>query len=163
MSRKYPSEPKSLKFAKIVHGIMPYIFLSIFGAIIWSLTYMCIYFYKELMLCYIKSSIKFEGISYYEKLVEYKKHIHKFLLFNLIIIFFWLIILFTNEEWRLFIIKTGFIIFIMIYIIGWTIYYKYYSYTNDFFDDYFCFKNYIKKEISGFKIFNSSKIKEKNE
>ena len=156
-------ETKSLKFAKAVHFIMPYIFLSFLGSIIWSLTYICLYFYKELLLCYIKRNIKFEGISYYEKIKEYKKHLSKILIFTFIVIFFWIIILFTNEEFRLYIIKSGFIIFIIIYIFGWSVYYKYYSYSNDFFEDFYFFINYIKKEyISKFKSFFNNNKKEKN-
>ena len=147
MSRLYPEETKSLKFARMVHGIMPYFFLTILGTIVWSMTYICLYFYKELLLCYMKRTIKFEGVSYYEKLKEYKRHMNKFLTFNFIIITFWLIILFTNEEWRIYIIKSGFIIFIIIYIIGWSYHYKYYSYKNDFFDDFIFIKNYIKNEF----------------
>ena len=160
---KYPTETKSLKFARTIHTIMPYIFLSLLGCIIWSLTYICLYFYKELFICYIKSSIKFEGISYMEKIKEYKKKMNKILIFNSIIIFFWIIIFFTNEEWRFYIIKSGFFLFIMIYTISWTIYYKYYSYKNDFFDDFFVFFNYFKEKISKYKIFTSQKIKDKKE
>ena len=164
MSLKYPEETKSLKFAKAIQFIMPYIFLTLLGTIIWSLTYMCLYFYKELILCYIKKSIKFEGISYYEKIKEYKKYMKNFLVFNSVIIFFWFIILFTNEEWRLYIIKSGFIMFILLYIIGWSTYYKYYCYKNDFFDDFYCFMNYFKSEISKYKISSSKKEKkDKNE
>ena len=164
MSYRYSKETKSQKFARIVHEIMPYIFLSLLGVIIWSLTYMCLYFYKELLLCYIKSSIKFEGISYVEKIKEYKNFMPKFLLLNSVIICFWLIILFTNEEWRTYIIKSGFLIFIIIYIISWTIYYKFYYYKNDFFDDYFYLVNYIKNEIFKYKIFSdNNKVKDKNE
>ena len=164
MSYRYSIETKSQKFARIIHEIMPYIFLSLLGTIIWSLTYICLYFYKELLLCYIKSSIKFEGISYKEKIKEYKKFMPKFLILNSVIIGFWLVILFTNEEWRLYIIKSGFLIFIIAYITSWTIYYKYYYYKNDFFDDYYCFMNYIKKEISKFKMFSAfNKEKNKNE
>ena len=137
-------ETKSLKFARIVHEIIQYMSLAILGTIIWSLTYICLYFYKELFLCYIKRNIKFEGVSYYEKLKEYNKRKYNILIFNAIIIFFWIIILFTNEEWRNYIIRSGFIIFIFIFIVGWTIYYKYYTYTNDFFDDYVYIFNYIK-------------------
>ena len=162
MSLKYQKETKSLKFARIVREIMPYIFLALLGTIIWLLTYVILYFYKELLLCYIKRTIKFEGISYYEKLKEYKKNMSKFLIFNSIIVMFWLIILFTNEEWRFYIIKSGFIFFILIYIIGWTVYYKFYSYTNDFFDEFYFFVNYINKEyISKYNIFNSNKKEKK--
>ena len=164
MSRKYPDETKSLKFAKAIHFIMPYIFLTFIGTIIWSLTYICLYFYKELFLCYIKKSIKFEGISYYEKLKEYKKHIKKILIFNFIVIFFWCVILFTNEEFRFYIIKSGFLIFIIGYIICWTIYYKKYSYLNDYFDDFYIFMNFIKKEfIPKLKVIAKDKPKDKNE
>ena len=164
MSRNYYQETKSLKFAKAIHFIMPYIFLTILGTVIWSLTYICLYFYKELLLCYIKSSLKFEGISYYEKIKEYKRHMKKILIFNSIIIFFWIVILFTNEEWRLYIIKSGFFMFILIYIIGWTIYYKYYCYNNDFFNDFYCFMNYFKNVISKCNIFSFlNKVKEKEE
>ena len=158
MSRLYPEETKSLKFARIVHGIMPYIFLSLLGTIVWSMTYICLFFYKELLLCYMKRTIKFEGVSYYEKLKEYKKHMKKFFTFNFIIISFWFIILFTNEEWRIYIIKSGFIIFIMMYIIGWSYHYKYYSYKNDFFDDFIFIINYFRKGFS-----TKSNIKEKIE
>ena len=164
MSRKYPNETKSLKFAKAVHFIMPYIFLSFIGTIIWSLTYICLYFYKELLLCYIKKSIKFEGISYYEKLKEYKKHIKKIFIFNLIVIFFWCVIFFIKEEFRFYIIKSGFFIFIVGYIISWTIYYKKYSYINDYFDDFYTFMNYIKKEfLSDIKLFSKNSKRDKNE
>ena len=88
---------------------------------------------------------------------------NKILIFNSIIIFFWIIIFFTNEEWRFYIIKSGFFLFIMIYTISWTIYYKYYSYKNDFFDDFFVFFNYFKEKISKYKIFTSQKIKDKKE
>ena len=81
--------------------------------------------------------IKFEGVSYYQKLKEYKKYMKNFFVFNTVIIMFWLIILFTNEAWRLYIIKSGFIVFILIYVFGWTIHYKYYSYKNDYFDEFF--------------------------
>ena len=164
MSKKYPQETKSLKFAKAIHFIMPYIFLSLIGTIIWSLTYICLYFYKELLLCYIKKSIKFEGISYYEKIKEYKKHIKKILIFNLIVIFFWGVILFTKIEIRFYIIKSGFFIFIIGYIICWTTYYKKYSYINDYFDDFYVFRDYIKNEfLSNIKIFSKDSKKEKSE
>ena len=160
---RYQKETKSLKFAKIVHGIMPYIFLSLLGCIIWSLTYILLYFYKELIICHIKSSIKFEGISYYEKIKEYKKYMNKILILNLVIIAFWLIIFYTNEEWRVYIIKSGFFLFIMIYIIGWTIYYKFYSYKNDFFDEFLFFFNYFKEGISKCIFFTSKSKKDKKE
>ena len=148
MSIKYQKETKSQIFANAVHMIMPYLFLSFLGTIIWSMTYICLYFYKELLLCYIKSMIKFEGVSYYQKLKEYKKYITNFLVFNLIIIVFWIIILFTNEEWRIYIIKSGFIAFILIYIFGWIYYYKYYNYNNNYFDDLFIIMNFIKGKLS---------------
>ena len=163
MSGKYRKETKSLIFARTIREIMPYLFLTILGCVIWSLTYAILFFYKELLLCYIKRTIKFEGISYYEKLKEYKKHMKNFFIFNAIIIMFWLIILFTNEEWRFYIIKSGFISFVLFYVFGWTIYYKRYSYTNDFFDEFFFFINYINKEFISKYLFFYFKKKEKKE
>ena len=147
MPTKYIQDTKSLKFAKIIHAIIPYIFLSLLGTILWSLTYVCLYFYKEVLLCYIKIPIKFEGQSYLNKLKEYKTFLPRVILFNFILIFFWLIILLSHNEWKFYIIKSGFIFFIIFFVVYWCYYYKYYNYKNDFFDDYYYIMNYFKNKV----------------
>ena len=138
---------KPLKFSLSLNGISLYIFLSIFGTIIWSLTYICLFFYKEFFLCYVKSHIKFEGKSYLLNLKEYKKYLPRIFIFNLIIIFFWIIIFFLNDIYKLYILKSGFISFIIIYITYWWFYYKNKNYEKkNFFDDYYTIINYIKNE-----------------
>ena len=140
-------EIKSLKFPKGIHGITPTIFLSLFGTIIWVLTYICLYFYKEVFLCYIKSHIKFEEKSYLMKIKEYKSYLPRIFVFNLIIGFFWIITFFMNNEYRLLIIKGGFICFVILYIIFWSLYYKNgYNKNISFFDDFYTIFNFIKKE-----------------
>ena len=139
-------EKKSLNFTKRMHGITPYIFLTIFGAIMWILTYICLYFYKEVFLCYIKSHIKFEEKSYLMKIKEYKSYLPRIFIFNLIIIVFWMITFFMKDEYRFYIIKGGFIFFVIIYIIFWSFYYKFNYNKTGFFDDFYIIFNFIKKE-----------------
>ena len=139
-------ETKSLKFPKKIDGIIPMIFLSLFGTVIWILKYICLYFYKEVFLCYIKSHIKFEGKSYLMKIKEYKSYLPRIFIFNLILVFFWIITFFMNNEYKLFIIKGGFICFVIFYIIFWSCYYKYSYNKTGFFDDFIIIFNFIKKE-----------------
>ena len=144
------AETKSLKFANFIHLILPYIFLSLFGTFLWALTYICLYFYKELLLCYIKTDIKFEGKSYLLNLKEYKQYIPRILIFNLILIFLWLITLLMKNDMKFYIIKSGFVLFVIIYIIGWNVYYRKSMDNNSFFDDFHTIMNYL-----GNKLFNN--------
>ena len=144
MGRKLPEETTSQKIAEIIHIIIPYLILPIVGTLVWGSTYICLYFYKEIFICYIKRSIKFEGVSYYNKYKEYLKYIPKFLIFNTVIIVFWVSILIANNEWRFFILKSGFFLFLIIYICSWVIYYKKHPYLHDYFDDFYFFVNFFK-------------------
>ena len=137
---------KSFKLKNRINGISPYIFLTLFGTFIWILTYISIYFYKEFILCYIKSHIKFEGKDYLLNLKEYKSYLPRIFVFNLIIIFFWIIIFLMNSDYRLYIIKSGFICFITLYIVYWCFYHKTNKAKNGFFDDYYTIINFIKNE-----------------
>ena len=141
------TETKSLKFANCIHLILPYIFSSLFGTFLWTLTYLCLYFYKELLLCYIKTNIKFEGKSYLLNLKEYMRYIPRILIFNLILIFLWLITILMKNDRKFYIIKSGFILFVMIYIIGWSIYYRKSVNNNSFFDDFLTIKNYLRNKF----------------
>ena len=139
-------EKKSSNFTRRIQGITPYIFLSLFGTMIWILTYICLYFYKEVFLCYIKSHIKFEEKSYLMKIKEYKSYLPRIFIFNLIIIAFWIITFFMRDEYRFYIIKGGFICFAIFYVIFWILYYKYNHNKGGFFDDLYIIFNFIKKE-----------------
>jgi L-asparagine transporter-like permease len=140
-------ETKSLKFAKCIRSIIPYIFTSLFGTFIWSVTYIILYFYFHLFVCYIKTNIKFEGKDYLLNLKEYKQHLPRILVLTLIIISFWIIIFFLNDDWKFYIIKSGFGFFILIYIIYWNIYYKKSYQKSGFFDDFYTIFNYIKNNL----------------
>ena len=140
-------ESTSLKIARGLHTIMPYFFSSLFGTIIWTLTYISLYFYKELVICYIKTNIKFEGKSYLINLKEYKQYLPRIFIFNIVLIAFWLITLLMKNDWKFYIIKSGFFFFIIIYIFGWTYYYKNNGIKNGFFDDFYTIINYIKSEL----------------
>ena len=155
-------ETKSLKFANFIHLILPYIFLTLFGTLLWTLTYICLYFYKELLLCYIKTNIKFEGKSYLLNLKEYKRYIPRILIFNLILIFLWLIALLMINDRKIYIIKSGFILFVIIYILGWSIHYKKSMDNNGFFDDFITIKNYLRNKLFNNE-FNNEKTKNKIE
>ena len=156
------TETKSLKFSNCIHMILPYIFLSLFGTFLWTLTYICLYFYKELLLCYIKTHIKFEGKSYLINLKEYKRYIPRILIFNLILIFLWLITLLMKNDKKFYIIKSGFILFSIIYILGWTIYYRKNINNNGFFEDFHTIKNYIRNKLFNNEL-NNDKVKNKIE
>ena len=157
-------ETKSLKFARIVHAIIPYIFTSLFGTFLWSLTYICLYFYKELLLCHIKTNIKFEGKSYLLNLKEYKQYLPRILIFNLILIILWVITLLMKNDWKFYIIKSGFFFFVIIYITGWSIYYKNNSINNSFFEDFYTIWNYIRSNSNNELCNNNNdKVKKKIE
>ena len=140
-------KPKSFKVKSGINGISSYIFLSIFGTLLWILTYICLYFYKEFFLCYIKSHIKFKGKSYLLNLKEYKSYLPRIFIFNFILVFLWVIILFMNSEYRNYIIKSGFICFIILYIIYWSVYYKNNKSQQGFFDDFYTIFHFIKNEF----------------
>ena len=144
MGRKLPEDTIAQEIAKIIHFIIPYLLLPIVGTLIWGLTYLCLYFYKEVFICYVKRNIKFEGVSYYNKYKEYLKYMPKFLIFNAVIIVFWVTILLADNEWRFFILKSGFCFFIITYVCSWVIYYRKHPYLHDYLDDYYFFVNYIK-------------------
>ena len=95
---------------------------------------------------YIKSHIKFEEKSYLMKIKEYKSYLPRIFIFNLIIIAFWIITFFMRDEYRFYIIRGGFICFIIFYAIFWILYYKYNYNKAGFFDDFFIIFNFIKKE-----------------
>ena len=109
---------------------------------------------------YLRSNEKYDGRGYFYKFIEYKPHINNLYIFNIAIFIFWFAIyLISDEDWRNYCLISGFLIFILGYIISWSIYYKFYSYKNDYLDDVKFFIKYFKE-----KFFKKSQIeKEKND
>ena len=126
------------------------------GALAWALSYLVFCFYKEIIICYIRQYEKFTGKAYQYKLVEYKPMFRNLGIFSVVILCYWGIILGLFREWRYYTICSGFYIFIIGYIGGWSIYYGKYSYKFDYFDEMKWFISYIKENYFGVESSNNS-------
>ena len=159
MGRISYEESTSLKVYLALRNGSHYFLFCFLGGLIWTMTYFLLFSYKEVLMYYLRSNEKFDGRGYYYKFIEYKPHIKNLYIFNIAILIFWIAIyLINDEEWRHYCLYSGFIIFILGYIISWSVYYKFYSYKNDYLDDIKFFIKYFKE-----KFFNKSqKEKEKN-
>ena len=160
---KYISLPVKIFF--ILREYSSYFTLAFIGTLIWILSYLLLFFYKEILYCYLRSSENTnEGKSHLYKFIEYKPHFKNLFVFNIAILIYWFAIIFLMDEWKKYMLNVGFFFFFLIYILYWGINYKYYNYNNDFWDQtiwlYNYFKNYIKKNIKRPK---SNGDKEKNE
>ena len=153
-------ESTASKIYSVLRLISPYFLLAFIGLLAWGLSYLIIIAYKEIIICYLKRNEKFDGKEYYYKFIEYKKHIKNLYVFNFAILLLWFAIyLLSDNEWRSYCLISGLYIFIITYIVSWSVYYKFYSYKNDYFDDLKFFIKYFKENY-----FNKSKIeKEKIE
>ena len=134
--RIYYEESSASKIYSVLRLISPYFLLTFIGLLAWGLSYLIIIAYKEIIICYLKRNEKFEGKSYYYKFLEYKKDIKNLYVFNFAILLLWFAIyLMSDIEWRSYCLISGFYCFIIGYIVCWGVYYKFYSYKNDYFDD----------------------------
>ena len=157
--RIYYEESNAQKIYSVLRTISPYILLSFIGLLVWTLSYFILIAYKEILICYLRRNDKFEGKEFYYKCISYKSHIKNFYAFNAAIILFWFAIyLMGDEDWRRYCLVTGFYFFIFGYIICWGIYYKFYSYKNDFFDEFKFFIRYFKENFFDKKNVEKEKI-----
>ncbi len=158
--RIYIEESYAQKIYLALRNGSHYFLLCFLGGLVWTLTYFLLFSYKEILKCYLRRNEKFDGRGYYYKFIEYKPHIKNLYIFNIAIFIFWIAIyLISDEDWRNYCLISGFLIFILGYVISWSIYYKFYSYRNDYLDDVKFFIKYFKE-----KFFNKSqKEKEKND
>ena len=152
--RIYYEESSAAKIYSVLRFISPYFLLSFIGLLAWGLSYLILVAYKEIIITYLKRDEKFDGKEYYFKFIEYKKHFKNLYVFNFAILLLWFAIYLIENEWRSYCLITGFYIFVIGYIICWSVYYKFYSYKNDYFDDMKFLVKYIKENY-----FNKSKIK----
>ena len=135
-----------------------YFLLCFLGGLVWTLTYFLLFSYKEILKYYLRRNEKFDGRGYYYKFIEYKPHIKNLYIFNFAILIFWFAIFIIDEDWRKYCIISGFSLFIFGYIICWTLYYKFYSYKNDFFDEFKFFIRYFKENFFDKKNVEKEKI-----
>ena len=160
MGRISYEESTSLKVYLALRNGSHYFLFAFLGGLVWTMTYFLLFSYKEILMYYLRSNEKYDGRGYFYKFIEYKPHINNLYIFNIAIFIFWFAIyLISDEDWRNYCLISGFLIFILGYIISWSIYYKFYSYKNDYLDDVKFFIKYFKE-----KFFNKSQIeKEKND
>ena len=160
MGRISYEESTSLKVYLALRNGSHYFLFACLGGLIWTMTYFLLFSYKEILMYYLRSNEKYDGRGYFYKFIEYKPHIKNLYIFNIAIFIFWIAIyLISDEDWRNYCLISGFLIFILGYVISWSIYYKFYSYRNDYLDDVKFFIKYFKE-----KFFNKTQIKkEKND
>ena len=159
----YISLPVKIYF--VVREYSSYFSLGFIGTLIWVLSYLLLFFYKEILYCYLRSSENTnEGKSNLYKFIEYKPHLKNLFVFNIAILIYWFTIIFLMDEWKSYMLNVGFFFFFLFYLIYWGINYKYYNYKNDFWDQtiwfYNYFKDYLNKKLKKSNIKNN---KEKNE
>ena len=112
------------------------------GTILFFISYAIFIFFKDLLITYARRNDRFER-GYYYKYIEYIPYIKPVSIFTVIITCFWTVVLFL--EWRMFIIKSGFILFSIGYVISLIYHYVINKNHFDLFDDYIWIYNKLKR------------------
>jgi hypothetical protein len=156
---KYHSDPMNLDNPKLGLGVRiflylrpigPYIALGIIGFILWLVSYMIIFFYKDFLVTHLKRET---DRGYYYKYLEYVRIIKPISWFSLIISSFWIVLMILMKEWRWYTISVGCYLFSLTYICYLIKYYFLNKNDFDLFDDYIFLMNKIrnKKELEKLK------------
>jgi hypothetical protein len=96
---KYISLPVKIFF--LLREYSSYFTLAFIGTLIWILSYLLLFFYKEILYCYLRSSENTnEGKSHLYKFIEYKPHLKNLFVFNIAILIYWFAIIFLMDEWK---------------------------------------------------------------
>ncbi len=128
-----PHMSLGVKFFYYIRPSGPYICLAILGIILWLMTYLILFFFKDLLVTILK---KESDRGYYYKYLEYTRFVKHVFGFSIIILIFWILLILVLHEWRWYVITIGgysFTIFHTCYLI------KYYLVDKnqfDLFDDY---------------------------
>ena len=128
----------------------PYFGLGFIGVLLWLLTYMIMYFYRDFLVTHLK---KESDRGYYYKYLEYKKFSQHVFGFSFIVFFFWIVILLVLNEWRFYMFTVGGFFFLIFYVCYLVKYYLIDKNDFDFFDDWV----YLYKRMTAKK--NIEKIK----
>jgi hypothetical protein len=117
----------------------PYVGLAFIGSILVLSTYAIFFFFKDVFIAYMRK----EDRSYLYKLVTLRPHIKLISYFTVIITIFWVVVLFL--DWRWYIIGSGFLVFMFIYLSVFINYYLIEGNKFDYFDELIWLYGRIKK------------------
>ena len=116
-----------------------YVIFALIGAILCTATYSIFFFFKDLYITWVRKDDR----GFYYKFVVLKPHIYHVSYFAIIIAIFWGVVFFL--EWRLYIILSGFLIFILGYTFFFIKHYLIDKNTFDYFDELIWFYNKLRK------------------
>jgi hypothetical protein len=143
MSYDNPKLNLGVRIFLYLRPVGPYVALGILGFILWAVTYMILFFYKDFLITYLK---KETDRGFYYKYLEYSRIIKLISWFSIIISSFWIVLIIFMKDWRWYTISIGCFLFSTFYL---CYLFKHYVYDNqefDLFEDYIFLFNKMKSK-----------------